>query len=129
MRVRNLLLLLGASVWTMALVLMAGMPTSAQAPAGRGNAAAVPAAQVHGNLAQVMRGILYPASNVVFTSGGPIACAVAHCLQLPPAVAIELLWLREDTGVLVTHLQEALRPGISRHDRRENPYFSAIRRR
>ncbi len=68
MRVRNLLLLLGASVWTMALVLMAGMPTSAQAPAGRGNAAAAPAAQVHGNLAQVMRGILYPASNVVFAA-------------------------------------------------------------
>ena len=69
MRVRNLLLLLGASVWTMALVAMAGTPTSAQAPAGRGNtAAAAPAAQVHGNLAQVMRGILFPASNVIFAA-------------------------------------------------------------
>ena len=67
MRVRNLLMLLGASVWTMALVVMVGTPTSAQAPAGRGNAAA-PAAQVHGNLAQVMRGILYPASNVIFAA-------------------------------------------------------------
>jgi broad specificity phosphatase PhoE len=30
---------------------------------------------------------------VVFTSGGPIACTVAQCLDLPPAVAIEFLWL------------------------------------
>jgi hypothetical protein len=36
-----------------------------QAPAG-GGAAPAQAAQVHGNLAQVMRGILYPASNVIF---------------------------------------------------------------
>jgi hypothetical protein len=36
-----------------------------QAPAG-GGAAPAQAAQVHGNLAQVMRGILYPASNIVF---------------------------------------------------------------
>jgi hypothetical protein len=34
-------------------------------PAG-GAAATAQAAQVHGNLAQVMRGILYPASNVIF---------------------------------------------------------------
>ena len=68
MRVRNLLFLLGASVWTTALVVMAGTPTAAQAPAGRGNPAAAPAAQVHGNLAQVMRGILYPASNVIFAA-------------------------------------------------------------
>ena len=41
-----------------------------QPPAGSGNAtpAAAPAAQVHGNLAQVMRGIVYPASNVIFAA-------------------------------------------------------------
>jgi hypothetical protein len=39
--------------------------TQAQPPAGdAGTAAQTP--QVHGNLAQVMRGILYPASNVIF---------------------------------------------------------------
>ncbi len=34
------------------------------APANRGGAAS--SAQIHGNLAQVMRGILYPSSNIVF---------------------------------------------------------------
>ena len=39
----------------------------AQAPARAGSSAA-PAAQVHGTLAQVMRGILYPSSNVIFAA-------------------------------------------------------------
>jgi hypothetical protein len=53
---------------------------AAQAPAGskpappapaRGTGAAAPAArQVHGNLNQVMRGILFPASNVIFAAQG-----------------------------------------------------------
>ncbi len=44
---------------------------SAQAPAARGRGAAAPAAraqQVHGNLLQVMRGILFPNSNVIFAA-------------------------------------------------------------
>ena len=44
---------------------------SAQAPAARGRGAAAPAAraqQVHGNLLQVMRGILFPNSNVIFSA-------------------------------------------------------------
>ena len=41
---------------------------SQQPPAGQppANQSAPQTAQVHGNLAQVMRGIIYPASNVVF---------------------------------------------------------------
>ena len=67
MRVRNLILVLGLSVWTMALVGMACAP--AQAPTPEANATpAAPAAQIHGNLIQVMRGVLYPASNVVFAA-------------------------------------------------------------
>ena len=46
--------------------LLAGVAAQAPAPArGRG---AAPAARVHGNLLQVMRGILYPASNVIFAA-------------------------------------------------------------
>lgn len=40
-----------------------GQPATAQ---GRGAAAQPRASQLHGNLIQVMRGIIYPASNVVF---------------------------------------------------------------
>lgn len=48
-------------------VLYAGV--AAQAPAAaRGGRGAAPAARVHGNLLQVMRGILYPASNVIFAA-------------------------------------------------------------
>jgi broad specificity phosphatase PhoE len=32
-------------------------------------------------------------STVAFTSGGPIAAAVAHCLDLPDSKAIEFVWL------------------------------------
>jgi hypothetical protein len=42
-------------------------PTQAQAP-GRGRGAATGAQQVHGDLLQVMRGILFPNSNVVFSA-------------------------------------------------------------
>ena len=48
-----------------ALLVMAGSCTQAQPPAGDAGTAAQ-TAQVHGNLVQVMRGILYPASNVIF---------------------------------------------------------------
>jgi hypothetical protein len=44
---------------------------SAQAPAGRGRGAAPAAArpqQVHANLLQVMRGVLFPNSNVIFSA-------------------------------------------------------------
>jgi hypothetical protein len=40
-------------------------PGAAQAPAGRGAAAQQP--RVHANMLQLMRGVLYPASNVIFT--------------------------------------------------------------
>ena len=45
-------------------LLLAG--TAAQAPAGGRGAAQAP--RVHGTLLQVMRGILYPASNVAFAA-------------------------------------------------------------
>ena len=51
-------------------VLCAAM-VSAQAPAARGRGAAAPAAraqQVHANLLQVMRAILFPNSNVIFSA-------------------------------------------------------------
>jgi broad specificity phosphatase PhoE len=35
---------------------------------------------------------------VVFTSGGPIACTVAQCLDLAPPVAVEFLWLSRNAG-------------------------------
>ena len=41
---------------------------AAQAPAARQGGAAGGAQQVHGTLVQVMRGVLFPASNVVFTA-------------------------------------------------------------
>ena len=63
MRIRNVAFLLAC----------AGMFTlffgcAPQAPAPPSGPAAAAAGQVHGNLVQVMRGILYPASNVVFAS-------------------------------------------------------------
>ena len=56
-----------------ALVWVAGV--SAQAPSrggarGARGAAAAPAAQVHGNMNQLMRGVLFPASNLVFAAQG-----------------------------------------------------------
>jgi hypothetical protein len=48
-------------------VLYGGVAAQAPAPA-RGGRGAAPAARVHGNLLQVMRGILYPASNVIFAA-------------------------------------------------------------
>jgi len=48
-----------------ALLSLAVACNQGQAPAG-GAAASAQTAQVHGNLAQVMRGIPYPASNVIF---------------------------------------------------------------
>ena len=41
---------------------------TAQAPARQGGGAAPAGQQVHGNLVQVMRGVLFPASNVVFAA-------------------------------------------------------------
>ena len=66
MCMRNMMCAVGAGVAVSALVVTASC-TQAQAPAPANDAPpAAPVAQVHGNLAQVMRGILYPASNVVF---------------------------------------------------------------
>ena len=59
MRFRNVLFAAGLCAATLALT--AAACTQAQPPAPAG-----PAPQVHGNLVQVMRGILYPASNVIF---------------------------------------------------------------
>jgi hypothetical protein len=66
MRVRNVLFAVGVCTGAATLAL-AGV-AAAQAPA-RGRGAAAPAqARVHANLAQVMRGILFPASNVIFAA-------------------------------------------------------------
>ena len=65
MRVRKAIF--GSSVCgAMALLVLAGACSQAQPtpPSAGGAAPAQP--QVHGNLAQVMRGILYPSSNVIF---------------------------------------------------------------
>jgi hypothetical protein len=43
-------------------------PAAQPAPAARG--AAAPARQVHANVNQLMRGVLYPASNVIFAAQG-----------------------------------------------------------
>ena len=67
MRVRNMMLTVGLCAWTAALAGVGCGPAPAPAPEGSG-AAADPTARVHGNLAQVMRGILYPASNVIFAA-------------------------------------------------------------
>jgi hypothetical protein len=50
----------------LAILLAAGCTADSPAPAGGAGAAG--AAQVHGNLAQVMRGILFPNSNVIFAA-------------------------------------------------------------
>jgi hypothetical protein len=63
MRVRKVLF--AVAVCSGASLLVAAACTQGQAPAG-GSATPAQTAQVHGNLAQVMRGILYPASNVIF---------------------------------------------------------------
>src|SRR5688572_11531906 len=69
MRVRNLICTVGLCVWTVALA-AACSPAPAPNPATKeGTAApAVPAMRADGNLAQVMRGILFPASNVIFAA-------------------------------------------------------------
>jgi hypothetical protein len=76
MRVRNsaLALLIFAGV---AAILCAGIAT-AQAPVPRATPAARPAARamVHGNLLQVMRGILFPNSNVIFAAQSQDPAAV-----------------------------------------------------
>jgi hypothetical protein len=65
MRVRHLILNMGLGVWAATLAGVACAPASAP----EGNAApAASAARVHGDLAQLMRGVLYPASNVVFAA-------------------------------------------------------------
>lgn len=69
MRVRNVLFAVGVCAGAATLA-FAGV-AAAQAPAptrGRGAAAPTQAARVQGNLVQVMRGILFPASNVIFAS-------------------------------------------------------------
>jgi hypothetical protein len=58
--------------WMPALLVASGIfvtfviPSEAQTPANAGNAAA--AMQVHANLIQLMRGTLFPASNVIFAA-------------------------------------------------------------
>lgn len=64
MRVRNVTFSASVCAGVSLLALVASC-TQAQPPADGGAAAAL-TAQMHGNLAQVMRGILYPASNVIF---------------------------------------------------------------
>src|SRR5688572_7948249 len=64
MRVRKTMFSVSVCAGVAALALVAGC-TQAQPPAGEATTPAQPA-QVHGNLVQVMRGILYPASNVIF---------------------------------------------------------------
>ncbi|MBF8300980.1 MAG: hypothetical protein HW394_1350 [Acidobacteria bacterium] len=67
MRVRKLLFTVGACAGA-AILALTGI-ACAQAPAPEGGAAApAQTASVHGNLVQVMRGILFPASNVIFAS-------------------------------------------------------------
>lgn len=69
MRVRNIFLVIGICAGAVTLSL-AGV-AAAQAPArGRAGAAPVQPARAHGNLAQVMRGIIFPASNVIFAAQG-----------------------------------------------------------
>ena len=51
-------------------------PQSAGAPAQGQSAAAKPQSQVHGDLRQVMRGILFPNSNIVFFAQGNDPAAV-----------------------------------------------------
>ena len=63
MRTRNAILLL---FWTGTAMLSAAC-TRASSPAG-GDNAKTPAAEVHGNLAHVMRGILFPNANVIFAA-------------------------------------------------------------
>jgi hypothetical protein len=59
------------SLWlcsaTIGAALLAGF-SYAQSPASAQNAAPAPKMEVHATLAQLMRGILYPASNVVFAA-------------------------------------------------------------
>jgi hypothetical protein len=64
MRIRHLRSVWSLGVGAVALTLVISACAQPQAPAG-GDAAAP---QVHGNLVQVMRGILYPASNVIFSA-------------------------------------------------------------
>ena len=66
MRVRHLMWAVGLCVWIATLAGVGCGP--APGPAPEGSAAAAPTARVHGNLAQIMRGILYPASNVIFAA-------------------------------------------------------------
>ena len=62
---RTLLLLISISIF---LMLSSACTTQQPQPAPQKEAA--PLAQVHGNLGQVMRGILFPNSNVVFAAQG-----------------------------------------------------------
>ena len=66
MRVRSVLFAVGVGAGAATLALVGA--AAAQAPARGRGATPAQAARVHGNLAQVMRGILYPASNVIFAA-------------------------------------------------------------
>lgn len=75
MRARHVLYVVGVCAGAVTLVLAGVVAAQAPAPApapvpARGRAAAAPpqTARVHGNLAEVMRGILFPASNVIFAA-------------------------------------------------------------
>jgi hypothetical protein len=63
MRRRDLVLLL--LIWTITLTAGCAGP---QPPAAPATPAAAPAVQVEGNMAQLMRGTLFPASNIVFAA-------------------------------------------------------------
>jgi hypothetical protein len=63
------MLIAGLCAWTATLAGVGCGPAPGPAPdGGAGVSTPAPAERVHGDLAQVMRGILYPASNVVFAA-------------------------------------------------------------
>jgi len=94
MQVRSVLfaLVVFAVVVTLALtgVAAAQAPTrGATQASARGVQASAPAARLHGNLIQVMRGVIYPASNVVFFAQAGDPAAVKQAAD--PSIATDPL--------------------------------------
>jgi hypothetical protein len=90
MRIGRMLLVLLAWTGTSTLIgiSQAQSPARASAPASK-TAASAPPAQVAANLAQLMRGTLYPASNVVFAAQGDDPAKVPQAPD--PSVAVNPL--------------------------------------